>query len=198
MATQSSMHLGSKIIIGGLFVQLIFFGLFIIVSGVFHYRLVKDLPLQKRYGPSMMFRSKEASHAAQSSPGPSLSREHLSNLPWKRHLFNLYFASALIMIRSTFRVIEYIGGNAGYLLSHEVFLYVFDALLMFFVMLSFNLIHPSQATNMYEKRLESESTLELRQTPVVAPSVRDEESMMDDREKIGSGAWLSGWSPFKR
>ncbi|EFQ92057.1 hypothetical protein PTNB73_01521 [Pyrenophora teres f. teres] len=195
MATESSMHLGSQIIIGGLFVQLVFFGLFIVVSGVFHYRLVKDIPLQKRYGPSLLFRSKEAFQVEAPSK-PSLTRESLSDLPWKRHLFNLYFASALILVRSTFRVIEYIGGNAGYLLSHEVFLYIFDALLMFFVMVSFNMIHPSQATEMYHMRLRSESSLELQQAPV-EPVVRDEEQLTN-RQRVDSGAWLSGCMPFRR
>jgi len=34
-------------------------------------------------------------------------------------------------------VIEYVQGNAGYLISHEVFLYIFDTLLMEAVMLIF-------------------------------------------------------------
>lgn len=40
-----------------------------------------------------------------------------------------------------FRVIEYILGNAGYLLEHEVFLYVFDAALVFTVMVILNVSH---------------------------------------------------------
>jgi hypothetical protein len=65
-----------------------------------------------------------------------------SNVPWKKHLFALYATSILILVRSIFRVIEYIQGNAGYLLRHEVFLYVFDAVLMFAVMLILNVSHP--------------------------------------------------------
>ena len=182
------MHTGSQIIIGGLFIQLVFFGLFIMVAGIFHYRLVNDLPLQKRYGPSMLFRFKKAYQTEKCSK-PSISQESLSDLPWKRHLFNLYFASALIMIRSTFRVIEYIGGNAGYLLSHEVFLYVFDAMLMLFVMLSFNLYHPSQATDICQKRQKFRSALELQQTPVDS-LVEDEERVMD-RQKVNTAACRS-------
>ena len=195
MATKSSMHLGSKIIIGGLFVQLVFFGLFIIVSGVFHYRLVKDIPLQKRYSPSTIFRFRK-SRQPEGSYEPSLSRKSLSHLPWKRHLFNLYFASVLVMVRSTFRVIEYIGGNAGYLLTHEVFLYIFDAMLMVFVMVSFNLIHPSQVTDAYQKRLDGGQALEIQQTPM-EPPIRDEEQTMGG-EKLNSGAWLPSWMPFRR
>lgn len=42
----------------------------------------------------------------------------------------LYVASGLIFVRSLFRLIEYIEGNGGVLLSSEVYLYIFDALLM--------------------------------------------------------------------
>lgn len=56
----------------------------------------------------------------------------------------LYFASLLIMIRSVFRVVEYIQGYDGYLLHHEVYLYIFDSVLMFLTMLAFNWCHPSE------------------------------------------------------
>jgi hypothetical protein len=50
--------------------------------------------------------------------------------PWQRHLIILYTTSGLILVRSVFRVVEYLQGNGGYLISHEYFLYVFDAILM--------------------------------------------------------------------
>jgi len=48
------------------------------------------------------------------------------------------------MVRSIFRVVEYVQGFSGYLLSHEVYLYMFDSLLMFCVMVTFNVVHPSE------------------------------------------------------
>ena len=43
------MHMGEKIIVVGLFLQLAFFGFFVVVAGLFHWRLVKagsyDVPL---------------------------------------------------------------------------------------------------------------------------------------------------------
>jgi hypothetical protein len=48
------------------------------------------------------------------------------------------------MIRSVFRVVEYVQGFSGYLLSHEVYLYIFDSTLMFCVMAMFNFVHPSE------------------------------------------------------
>lgn len=59
-------------------------------------------------------------------------------------MYTLYFVSLLIMIRSLIRVIEYIQGNAGYILSHEIFLYIFDGTLMFIAVAVFNVIHPSE------------------------------------------------------
>jgi hypothetical protein len=199
MGTIDSLHLGERIIIGGLFVQLIFFAFFIVVAGVFHYRLTKDLPFQKRYTPSSIFKARKhrqissASSTAPLSAAP-VSRASLSDLPWKRHLFNLYFTSALIMVRSIFRVVEYIGGNAGYLLSHEVFLFVFDATLMFFVMLSFNWVHPNQVTDAYQKRMRSATPMELQRT-------RDEllgreERMVQSRE-CKSGVRTGDWTPSR-
>lgn len=49
---------------------------------------------------------------------------------WQKVMMMLYAVSALIMIRSVFRVIEYIMGTDGYLLRKEWPLYIFDALLM--------------------------------------------------------------------
>jgi len=51
------------------------------------------------------------------------------------------------MIRSIFRVVEYLQGNDGILLHHEVYVYLLDALLMFVVMVVFNIIHPSGVTS---------------------------------------------------
>jgi hypothetical protein len=38
-------------------------------------------------------------------------------------------------------------GNHGYVISHEVFLYVFDAAMMFSVMAVMNVFHPSFVLN---------------------------------------------------
>ena len=192
--TLDALHTGEKIIIGGLFVQLFFFGFFIVVSGVFHYRLSRDLPLKKRYSPLSIFKSRQSHQIVQ--PWSTVSRASLQDLPWKRHLFNLYFASALIMIRSIFRVVEYLGGNAGYLLSHEVYLYVFDALLMFFVMVSFNWAHPSQVTDAYQKRLRNASPMELQHSRDVSAGT-DEEHMMGHRE-AKNGVRTGGRSGSRR
>lgn len=127
--TESAMKTGEKLIIVGLFLQLAFFGFFVIVAGLFHARL-------QRYGPTSQ-------------------NVNLHALPWKKHLAALYVSSGLILVRSVFRVIEYIMGNEGYLLRHEKYLYIFDALLMLFVMLIFNKVHPSEITELYHERIHS-------------------------------------------
>ncbi|KAF8851416.1 RTA1 domain protein [Acephala macrosclerotiorum] len=114
--TQSNLSTGSHIITGGLFVQLLFFGCFIAVA--VHFGL--------------------AMHKMPTSTSRTV--------PWRKHLITLYVASILIMVRSVFRVVEYIQGFDGYILEHEVFLYIFDAVLMFAVMVIFNMVHPSEVT----------------------------------------------------
>ena len=101
--------MGEKIIIAGLFVQIAIFGFFVITALLFHSRMIKT------------------SHTSQTQ----------GSIAWQRHLYVLYITSALILIRSIFRVVEYLQGNDGYLISHEVFIYVMDALLMAIVMAIF-------------------------------------------------------------
>ena len=125
----SSVRLGQKIILVGLFLQIFFFGFFIVVAVIFHQRV---LP----------------------------SRKQLS-IPWQRHMTVLYLASALILVRSVFRVIEYIMGNDGFLLRNEAFLYVFDSMLMFGVVACFNVVHPGEIAKL--RRVHGESNLILSQ-----------------------------------
>lgn len=112
---QDAVKLGNWIVTGGLIIQIAFFGFFIFVAGFFNYRLYK-IPTNASLAPGR---------------------------PWQKYLFVLYATSGLIMVRSTFRVVEYIGGQDGVLLSTESYLYIFDAALMFVAMAIFNFWHPS-------------------------------------------------------
>lgn len=60
----------------------------------------------------------------------------------------LYVTNTLIMIRSIFRMIEYAQGNNGYLLRYEVFLYVFDAVPMFAVMVAYFWKYPDEISRL--------------------------------------------------
>ncbi|KAL3478487.1 RTA1 like protein-domain-containing protein [Aspergillus californicus] len=111
-ADQSDM--GEKMILGGLFVQIFFFGVFVIVAMIFHRRMLKT-PLHQ-IG---------------------------TTVPWNRYLKILYAVSFLILIRSAFRVAEYAQGKEGYLQSKEVFIYILDAALMLICCVILNVWHAS-------------------------------------------------------
>ncbi|KAK7520527.1 RTA1 like protein-domain-containing protein [Phyllosticta citriasiana] len=96
---QDAQELGEHVILGGLIVQILFFGFFVIASGLFHYRIRAFLTL----------------------------RSQTFAVPWQRYLIILYVANSLILWRS----------------MHEVYLYVFDALLMLITCIVFNTWHPS-------------------------------------------------------
>ncbi|KAL2222275.1 RTA1 like protein-domain-containing protein [Thermoascus aurantiacus ATCC 26904] len=112
----STMGTGRNVIIAGLFVQIVFFCFFLCSALVFQSRISK-YPTSQSEAPY---------------------------IPWRKHMYALHASSLLILIRSVFRVIEYIEGQDGFLMHNEVFLYMFDALLMFLVMVVFIVIHPSE------------------------------------------------------
>lgn len=117
----SDVKRGQYVIVGGLSIQVIFFGFFIIVAGLFHHRMVR-MPT---------------------------TRSVSVHLPWQRHLWVLYVASLLIMVRSLFRIAEYIQGSNGFLLDNEIYLYLLDALPMFLTMILFLIWHPSEIITAY-------------------------------------------------
>ncbi|CCT75861.1 related to Rtm1p [Fusarium fujikuroi] len=100
---------GEKIILAGLFVQIVVFGFFVVTAGLFNRKCLKN--------PTMAARE--------------------NAFPRRLDLNVLYTVSIIILVRSIFRVVEYLQGNGGYLISHEVFLYIFDAVLMAIVMVIF-------------------------------------------------------------
>ncbi|KAL4745217.1 hypothetical protein BDW72DRAFT_211653 [Aspergillus terricola var. indicus] len=113
---ETSADTGEKIIVGGLFVQIIFFAFFVLSAAVFEVRMARQ-----RVSVSFELQS-----------------------IWRRHMMALCFTSVLILIRSVVRVVEYLMGYDSYMMKQEVFIYVFDALLMFIVVFTLNWIHPSE------------------------------------------------------
>jgi len=67
-------------------------------------------------------------------------------LPWKRHTFNLYVCSGIIILRCVYRIAQYAQGTDyyGYLVHSEWCVYVFDASFLCAVMISFAVVHPSE------------------------------------------------------
>ncbi|KAH9211067.1 RTA1 like protein-domain-containing protein [Leptodontidium sp. 2 PMI_412] len=112
----SAIKTGQTIILCGLVAQILFFMLFAVTAAIFHLRLLHT-PTQKVLNDA---------------------------IPWRKHMFALYASSFLILIRCVFRLVEYAQGRTGYLMSNEVFLYLFDSVLMLGTMIIFAMIHPSE------------------------------------------------------
>ncbi|KAL2822416.1 RTA1 like protein-domain-containing protein [Aspergillus granulosus] len=108
-------EMGEHMILGGLFVQILFFSIFIVVSIIFHRRMLST-PMH-RVG---------------------------TDIPWNKYIKILYIVSVLIMVRSVYRVAEYIEGKQGELMSKETYIYVLDAALMLVVCVVLNVWHPGK------------------------------------------------------
>ncbi|KAL4804719.1 RTA1 domain protein [Aspergillus unguis] len=146
-AAESSFSLGEKITIGGLGVQLTFFVFFILASTLFHYRVRRNTSkegvifrVRELQTPSI--RSSPSEETQSPKPNGKFNWNESSRCSWESLLGVLYAASILILIRSVFRLVEYVQGNRGYLIRHEVFMYVFDSSLMLGCMFVMNGWHP--------------------------------------------------------
>ncbi|KAJ5202987.1 hypothetical protein N7449_005066 [Penicillium cf. viridicatum] len=103
--------MGENIVIGGLAVQLAFFTFFVFVASLLHYRVKKN-----------------PKHAAHVKTSRVIRFPHA--VKWEWVMWALYSSCVLILIRSIFRVVEFVQGNDGFIMKHESMLYIFDALLM--------------------------------------------------------------------
>ncbi|KAL2786277.1 RTA1 like protein-domain-containing protein [Aspergillus keveii] len=136
LATAKTAHksqMGQAMILGGLLVQIIFFGLFIVTSIIFHRRMLKT-PLHQM--------------------GTSIA--------WVKYLRILYFISALIMIRSIYRVAEYAEGMNGALAREEALIYILDALLMLICCAVLNVFHPSKVVSGRQLDYRAREDVEMR------------------------------------
>lgn len=111
-------QIGNWMVIAGLAIQLISFALFGLTAILFHMRVRKSLTV----------------------------RLYQVDQSWIQTMYMLYGASALIIVRSVFRIIEYVLGMDGYPLTHEWTLYVFDAIPMLAVSTVFYYRYPSNLT----------------------------------------------------
>ena len=96
--------------------QIIFFGFFFISAVVF----------QRRFS------------RAQSG------RADFQNFAWRKRMLALHMSSVLIHIRSVVRVVEYVQGDDGFVMSNEVFIYCFDGSLMWVMMVIFVVVHSGE------------------------------------------------------
>ncbi|ROW08233.1 hypothetical protein VMCG_03308 [Cytospora schulzeri] len=120
MTSKGQKKMGQIVIVSGLIMQIVTFGIFLVAAIVFHIR----------YGRL----------AATGSRG---RRRAEAGIPWTKVLWMLYAVSAVIMVRSLFRTVEYIQGHQGYNLTNQWTFFVFDSALMFLsTVLFFVMYHP--------------------------------------------------------
>lgn len=127
------LDIGENIIVVGLVVPLAFFGFFVVSSGISHKRM-SLVPTATVLVPTAI-------------------RRH--------YLLALYVTSALILILSIFRAVEYLMGNDGVLLRSEVYLFIFDALLMIVVMVCMTWFHPSELGLLFRGQRPGKNGLQL-------------------------------------
>ncbi|KAJ5737240.1 RTA1 like protein [Penicillium malachiteum] len=133
MVSSSLTHIGQGIVIAGLALQVVSFCLFIVTAYVFQTRMRRN-PTAEVFD---------------------------NDVPWKQHLYSLYAISALIVVRSIFRVVEYAMGNDGYPLTNEWTLYLFDGVPMFAAMVIFAIWYPSDLKSfLVEKPLPMSETIQ--------------------------------------
>jgi hypothetical protein len=126
--------IGEWMIIVGLIIQLISFGLFGLTALIFHARI--------RKAPT--------------------ARSCQVDQSWINTMYMLYGVSGLIILRSGFRIVEFVMGADGYPLTHEWTLYVFDTVPMLVVALLFNLWYPNNLSRkeFVDIQLESQVSVE--------------------------------------
>ena len=115
MVQAKSASLGQKVILSGLFFQLLFFGFFLVIAIVFERRMMKSgmrytIPIYGKHS-------------------------------WRALLLLLLSAAVVIIMRCLYRVVEFAQGQDGFLMGKEVFMYLGDAAPMFFVQTVFHFIH---------------------------------------------------------
>ncbi|EEA26719.1 hypothetical protein TMatcc_004996 [Talaromyces marneffei ATCC 18224] len=122
--TIGAMNTGANIVVGGLVIQLLFFGFFVVVSAVFHWRVKKTTP-----------------------SGRSKS--------WESIMWALYASCFLILVRSIFRVAEFVEGNDGFIMNREYLLYIFDACLMSLTGIVLAVVYPGSFFGRIDGKRES-------------------------------------------
>lgn len=138
MFNSSTASIGEKIVLMGLIVQIISFGLFFVCVVIWMQRMEK-MPTSEPY---------------------------TTDSPWKQSIYMLYVVSIAIFARSIFRCVEYAQGQSGYSMANEWTLYIFDSVPMFAVTIVFLIWYPSRfqapLTPVEERYIGGESSSSLK------------------------------------
>ncbi|KAE8418007.1 RTA1 like protein-domain-containing protein [Aspergillus pseudocaelatus] len=66
------------------------------------------------------------------------------SLRWERVFVAIEIAAVLLFVRSIVRAFEYLQGSGGFVVSHEIFVYAFDAMPMWIIMALLLVFHPQR------------------------------------------------------
>lgn len=83
----------------------------------------------------------------------------------QRVFWALYTCTTLLLVRNIFRLIEFSQGFHGWLARHEVFFYVFDALLMFLLLMVNTFFHFGFYLNAYRREVKQVSAISTIEVP---------------------------------
>ncbi|XRM45303.1 hypothetical protein ABZX51_008401 [Aspergillus tubingensis] len=111
------MKTGIKAVLAGLIFSLVIFLLFVWVAVVFHLRLSREPTWVVNENPWLMG-------------------------GWKRYMWALYVACGALMLRNLVRTVQFGANETSPLNTQEVYIYVFDAALMFISMAVLAVYHP--------------------------------------------------------
>ena len=168
--TLAQRNTGTAIVLGGLGIQIGFFGLFIVTTIIF------DLRMRRR----------------------PTARSFQVVGDWKQLIAALYISSLLVMVRSVFRMIEFGMGNDSVLMSNEGYLLGLDGALMLLVAAVLLWSHPSRALAGYKEVLASSggesgrNTAESFQMLPVHPDVAPAGAKMPGKYDSDSTAVMGG------
>lgn len=116
----SNFNTGQAIVLFGLAAQIVYFGGFVVTGAMFHARISRQPTAEAARLDAM----------ADKRSG------------WRVVLRVVYAVSSMIFVRSVFRLAEFAGGLSSPLMTHEVVLYLVDAVPMLLVMVILILLHP--------------------------------------------------------
>ncbi|KAJ5963641.1 RTA-like protein [Penicillium vulpinum] len=114
---QQVMEIGKKVVLAGLIFSSVVFACFILIVANFHRRL------QRR---------------------PTLLLIENPDLPWQRYMWAIYTSCFALMLRNLVRTIQFEAGHTTDINTKEVYIYIFDAFLMFFTMFVLIIYHPGR------------------------------------------------------
>ncbi|KAK4050418.1 hypothetical protein OIV83_003488 [Microbotryomycetes sp. JL201] len=130
MDSESTRNIGEKVMIVGLVIQVITFGLFTVLLLVFGLKVRRNFPDQ------WFVTNSEGIRALNFSKAPVRN--------WRILFWVMAFTTIGIIVRCVFRAIEYGDGYDSFLATNEVFFYLLDALPLWIVMNVYCLFWPGR------------------------------------------------------